>query len=68
MRILWLNSILTILILAYCFSAFIFLLKQKQGASFASSFDKAIAMGGIVFISGSGLVSTWNGNLVFAFI
>lgn len=49
------SAILTVFILAYVFSAWIFMLKQKQGASFIASFDKAIQRGAVFFILGSGL-------------
>lgn len=49
------NAILIMFILSYVFSASIFMAKQKQGASFIASFDKAIVRGGCFFLLGSGL-------------
>jgi hypothetical protein len=49
------DAILTMFVLAYVFSAWIFMMKQKQGASFITSFDKAMVRGGCFFIFGSGL-------------
>ena len=49
------NTVLSIFVLAYIFSAMTFLIKQKQGTSFTASFDQAIARGGYFFIAGSSL-------------
>jgi hypothetical protein len=64
------NAILIMFILAYVFSALIFMAKQKQGASFIASFDKAIVRGGCFFLLGSGLsfVVMMHGNLSQVFI
>ena len=49
------SAILIVFILAYLFTAFNFMMKQKQGASFVASFDEAIQRGAVLFILGSGL-------------
>ena len=64
------NASLTMFVLAYIFSACIFMVKQKQGDSFITSFDKAIVRGGCFFVFGSGLsfVVMMSGNLPQVFI
>lgn len=49
------NVILTMFVLSYVFSAWTFMAKQKLGASFITSFDKAIVRGAWFFALGSGL-------------
>lgn len=49
------NVILTVFVLSYIFSACTFMVKQKLGASFIESFDKAILKGAWLFALGSGL-------------
>lgn len=55
MKTSYMDAILTMFVLAYIFSAWVFMIKQKQGASFVTSFDKAIVRGGCFFVLGSGL-------------
>ena len=59
------NAILTGFILAYVFTAVIFMVKQKQGASFVESFDKAILRGGwfFAFVSCLSFLGVMSGSL-----
>lgn len=64
------NAILTVFVLSYVFAAWTFLMKQKQEASFITSFDKAIVRGGCFFVLGSGLsfIAVAYGNFPQMFI
>lgn len=64
------NAILTMFILSYVVAAWTFIMKQKQEATFASSFDKAIVRGGTFFVLGASLsyIGIMYGNLSSAFI
>jgi len=64
------NAILTMFVLSYVFSACTFMVKQKLGASFIDSFDKAIVKGAWFFALGSGLsfITVMYGNFPQAFI
>ena len=64
------DVVLIVFILSYVFSALIFMVKQKNGASFIVSFDKAIVRGGCFFVFGSGLslVAIMYGNFTPGFI
>ena len=55
MKAPFIDVILTTFVLAYVFSAWIFMMRQKQGDTFITSFDKAVVRGGCFFILGSGL-------------
>lgn len=64
------DAILTIFVLSYVFSAWTFMVKQKLGASFTESFDRAIVRGAWFFAFGSGLsfVTVMYGNIPQVFI
>ena len=64
------NAILTIFVLSYLFSAFTFMVKQRLGASFIESFDKAIVRGAWFFALGSGMsfITVMYGNVSQVFI
>jgi len=49
------NAILTVLVLTYFYSAWTFMVKQKLGESFITSFDNAIVRGAWFFALGSGM-------------
>ena len=70
MNITFLEVILVIYIFAYIFAGSVFMLKQKQGASFIISCDKALIRGGcfFVFSSGLSLVVKLYGGLLQVFI
>ena len=70
MNISFINAVLTVFILAYVYSAVVFMSKQKRGADFTASFDKAIVRGGCFFLIGSGLsfVVMMSGNFSPGFI
>ncbi len=64
------DAVLSVFVLSYVFSGLTFVAKQKQGASFITSFDQAIARGSWFFALGSGLsfVTLMYGNLPQLFI
>ena len=64
------NAILTVFVLSYVVSACTFMVKQKLGASFIESFDKAIVRGAWLFALGSGLsfITVMYGNAPQLFI
>jgi hypothetical protein len=64
------NTILIMFVLANVYSALVFTTKQKLGASFIESFDKAIVKGAWFFVLGSGLsfITVMYGNVPQVFI
>lgn len=64
------NVILTTFVLSYIVSACTFMVKQKLGASFIESFDKAFVRGAWLFALGSGLsfITIMYGNFPQGFI
>lgn len=53
MNNLLVHTLLVVFILAYAFSGGIFIILQRQGLSFITSFDKALARGSILLVCGS---------------